>query len=64
MIQQLTQVVMEERTQRKETMETMQEELMKFARAMGRGAALPTAEEDQLTCCATSEPHPHGAIQE
>ncbi len=44
-------------------METMQE-LKKFTRAMGYGATLPTAEEDQLTHCATFEPHPREAIQE
>ncbi len=55
---------MEEHTQRKEVMETMQEELKKFTRATGCGAVLPTAEGDQLTHCATFEPHPREAIQE
>ncbi len=64
MIQQLTQVFMEEHTQRKEAMEITQEELKKFARVTRRGAALPIAEGDQLTRCATSEPRSREAIQE
>ncbi len=64
MIQQLTQVVMDERTQRREVIETIQEELRKFTRATGHGAALTTTGEHEWARCTSSEPRPREATQE